>query len=603
MLSEGTLIDNRYRVLGPLGSGGMADVYLAEDSHLGRRVAVKVMHDRFAQDPQFVSRFEREASAAAGLQHKNVVGVYDRGAFGATRYIVMEYIDGRTLKDIIKTQGPLAPLQAIAIAEQVLAAAGFAHQRGIIHRDLKPQNVLVDHEGNAKVADFGIAHEGTSDVTQAGVMLGTAQYVSPEQAQGQPPQAASDLYSVGVMLFEMLTGQVPFTGDSSMAIALKHVNEQPPAPSQINPSSPQALDAVVLYALNKDPATRFRSAGEFVAALQHAKAVITGQAPPTAQTVVATPQQPQHPTVQTPVDDQGRARRRKRIIIWSCVAALAVLLGLLAAYLATRPAQVTVPYVIGRTVDDAQAKLKTAGLESEIVRRRDVAPAGEVVAQDPTRGEQVDEGSTVLLTVSSGPGTVEVPKVRGLPEKRAIRELEELGLNPKVQREFSKDIEKGQATRTVPGAGEQADRGSSVDLFVSKGAREVTVPDVTGLSKSAARKELEDAGFEVDFETENSEQEEDEAIDQAPSGGNKADEGSTVVVTLASGSNEIPDVTGLSEDDATQELEDAGFDVTVDTTDVDEESEDGIVQSQNPGGGSVRKVGLEVTIVVGEFTP
>jgi serine/threonine-protein kinase len=601
MLAEGTLIDNRYRVVGPLGSGGMADVYLAEDSHLGRRVAVKVMHDRFAQDPQFVSRFEREASAAAGLQHKNVVGVYDRGAFGNTRYIVMEYIDGRTLKDIIKSQGPMAPLQAIAIAEQVLAAAGFAHQRGIIHRDLKPQNVLVDREGNAKVADFGIAHEGTSDVTQAGVMLGTAQYVSPEQAQGQPPQAASDLYSVGVMLFEMLTGQVPFAGDSSMAIALKHVNEQPPAPSQVNPSSPQALDAVVLYALNKDPATRFRSAGEFVAALEHAKAVITGKAPPTAQTVVAAPQQP---AAGAPAEDQESARRRKRRrIVWSCVATLVVLFGLLSTYLLTLPDQVTVPYVIGRTVDDAQAKLKAAGLESEIVRRRDVAPAGEVVAQDPTRGEEVDEGSTVLLTVSSGPGTVKVPKVRGLPENRAIRELRELGLTPKVQREFSKDIDKGQAIRTVPPAGDQAERGSSIDLFISKGAREITVPDVTGLSKSAARRELEEAGFEVDFETENSEQPEDEAIDQSPSGGSKADEGSTVVVTLASGSNEIPDVTGLSEDDATQELEEAGFDVTVDTTDVDEESEDGIVQSQNPGGGSVRKVGLEVTIVVGEFTP
>jgi serine/threonine-protein kinase len=600
MLSEGTLIDNRYRVLGPLGSGGMADVYLADDTHLGRRVAVKVMHERFAQDPQFISRFEREASAAAGLQHKNVVGVYDRGAFGNTRYIVMEFIDGRTLKDMIRQQGAMQPLQAIAIAEQVLAAAGFAHQRGVIHRDLKPANVIVDHEGNAKVADFGIAHQGASDVTQAGVMLGTAQYVSPEQAQGHPPQAASDLYSVGVMLFEMLTGQVPFAGESSMAIALKHINEQPPIPSQVNPASPQPLDAVVMQALNKDPNLRFRSAAEFAAALAQARAVITGQAPPTAVTAVVPP-----PVTQaTPAAVAGdAAARRKRIIIWSCVAALAVILGLLAAWLLLKPAQVTVPYVIGRTVDDAQAKIRTAGLESEIVRRRDNAPAGEVVAQDPARGEQVDEGSTVLITVSTGPGTVEVPKVEGLPQSRAERELEELGLKPKIQKEYSSEIEKGQATRTVPAAGDKAERGSTIDLFISRGPKTASVPDVVGLDKADARKKLEDAGFEVDFETENSEKPEDQVIDQSPGSGTKADDGSTVKVTLASGSNEIPDVTGLDEDDAQQELEEAGFDVTVQTEDVDDENQDGVVQSQTPAGGSVRNVGLEVTIVVGEFTP
>ncbi len=599
MLAEGTLIDNRYRVLGPLGSGGMADVYLADDAHLGRRVAVKVMHERFAQDPQFVSRFEREASAAAGLQHKNVVGVYDRGSYGDTRYIVMEYLDGRTLKDVIRGQGALPPLQAIAIAEQVLAAAGFAHQRGIIHRDLKPQNVIVDHDGNAKVADFGIAHQAASDVTQAGVMLGTAHYVSPEQAQGHPPQASSDLYSVGVMLFEMLTGQVPFAGESPMAIALKHINEQPALPSQVNPSSPPALDAVVFQALNKDPNLRFRSAAEFSAALQHAKAVISGQAPPTAQTMVAAAVPP---PVAAATPEDAAAKRRKRII-WGCVAALVVVLGLVAAYVLTRPAQVTVPYVIGRSLDDAQAKLTMAGLESEIVRKRDVAPAGEVVLQDPPRGEQVDEGSTVLLTVSSGPGTVTVPKVRGLPEDRAITELKQLGLQPTVQREFSTDISKGQATRTVPAAGDKAERGSSIDLFISKGAKTVTVPDVKGLMKSEAKKQLEDAGFEAEFDTENSERPEDEVLDQSPGGGTKADDGSTVKVTLASGSNEIPDVTDLLEDDARQELEDAGFDVTVQEEDVTDETQDGKVQSQTPGGGAVRKVGLKVTIVVGVFSP
>src|ERR1700761_9333697 len=235
-LSPGAIVDNRYKVLSRLGAGGMADVFLAEDQQLGRKVALKLLHRRFSADPDFVERFRREAQAAAGLQHPNVVSVYDRGTFEDTYYIAMEYLPGRSLKQLIRDEAPLDPIRAIDIAIQILRAARFAHRRGIIHRDLKPHNVIVDDSGHATVTDFGIARAGASDMTETGSIMGTAQYLSPEQAQGHAVNAQSDLYSGGVVLYEMLTGRVPFDGDSAVTIALKHVSEAPKPPSVLNPA-------------------------------------------------------------------------------------------------------------------------------------------------------------------------------------------------------------------------------------------------------------------------------------------------------------------------------------------------------------------------------
>ena len=226
-LADTTLVDGRYRIMGRIGSGGMADVYLAEDTHLGREVALKVLHRRFAQDHEFVERFRREASSAAGLQHPNVVGVFDRGEHEGTYYIAMEHLAGRTLKEIVTSEAPLPQEQAIDLGMQILRAAGFAHRRGVIHRDFKPHNVIVDDAGNAKVTDFGIARAGASEITETGSIMGTAQYLSPEQAEGHAVTAASDLYSIGVMLYEMLAGQPPFDGDSAVSVALKHLAELP----------------------------------------------------------------------------------------------------------------------------------------------------------------------------------------------------------------------------------------------------------------------------------------------------------------------------------------------------------------------------------------
>src|SRR5947209_9727154 len=249
--TTGALIDGRYKVVSRLGAGGMADVFLAEDQQLGRRVALKLLHRRFSEDPGFVERFRREAQAAAGLQHPNVVSVYDRGAYEGIYYIAMEYLPGRSLKQVIRQEAPIDPVRAIDITIQILKAARFAHRRGVIHRDLKPHNVIVDDSDHAKVTDFGIARAGASDMTETGSIMGTAQYLSPEQAQGHAVSAASDLYSIGVVLYEMLTGQVPFDAEAAVTIALKHVAEAPTDPAHINPSIPPELAQVVMWALNK----------------------------------------------------------------------------------------------------------------------------------------------------------------------------------------------------------------------------------------------------------------------------------------------------------------------------------------------------------------
>lgn len=588
MLANGTQIDNRYKVRSRIGSGGMADVYLCDDEHLGRPVALKVMHERFAADEAFVRRFEREAQSAAGLQHKNIVNVFDRGRVGATYYIAMEYLPGRTLKDVINAMGALDPKLAIHICLQILAAARFAHAKGVVHRDIKPQNVMIDDEWNVKVTDFGIAHtpEG-GDITQTGQMVGTAQYISPEQAQGKAVSAASDLYSVGVILFEMLTGKVPFDGEASVAIALLHINQPAPAPSSINPAVPPALDAITLKSMAKSPVERYASAEEFAHALESAR-----------ENLGAPPGKTEVRGVVAAKPEEKKNNKKRNWIIAGCVIGGLVLAAIL--YFLLVGSKVTVPNVVGRAAGDAQSRIASAGFKSQVFTKTDKAPIGEVISQSPPGGKKARKGSTIILNVSSGPGQVTMPDVEGLSSSEAASELEKLGLTVKKIKEYNRDVASGKATRTVPAAGEKADKGSEVELYISRGAKQIAVPNVVGDSVDDATKTLEDAGFEVTTTEVDSNKPKDEVTKQSPAAGGKAAEGSKVKLTVASGQNSVPDVTGLKTSDARAQLQNAGFEVEIDYVDTSDQEEDGIVQTQEPTGGTA-DIDSTVTIKVGKF--
>ena len=462
-LEPDTVIDDRYRVVKRLGSGGMADVYCAEDSQLGRRVALKVLHMRFAEDREFVERFHREASSAAGLQHPNIVAIFDRGEWDGTYYIAMEYVEGRTLKEIVREKGLAPPDAAIDITLQILRAARYAHKRGIVHRDIKPHNVLIDQEGRVRVADFGIARAGTSDMTETGSIMGTAQYISPEQAQGRPVDARSDLYSIGVVLYELLTGRVPFDAESPVTVALMQVNEPPIPPMEIKPDIPPALDAIVMRALEKDPARRFADADEFIAALESAR-----QAP---QQVIAPP-----PVVEEVVEEEPRSRWWLWLLILLALAAIA-----LGVYLLLRPEQLTVPDVIGRESATATQILQNRGFEVDIVNvENPQVERNTVAAQDPRPNTQAPEGSTVTINVSTGPGEATVPTVAGLPSDEAEAQLSDAGFETRVERQYSNRVERGRVIGTQPEAGSVVERGTTVVLLVSRGVEQVAVPDVVG---------------------------------------------------------------------------------------------------------------------------
>ncbi|MEA2335258.1 MAG: eukaryotic-like serine/threonine-protein kinase, partial [Solirubrobacteraceae bacterium] len=408
MVEPDTIIDGRYKVVSRVGSGGMADVYLAEDQLLGRQVAVKLLHHHFAEDQEFVERFRREASSAAGLSHQNIVGIFDRGEWEGTYYIAMEYVAGRSLKTIVREEGALDPGRAIDLVVQILRGARFAHRRGVVHRDLKPHNVILDEEGRARVTDFGIARAGASDMTLTGSIMGTAQYLSPEQAQGYMVSGASDLYSIGVILYELLTGVVPFDGETAVAIAFKQVSAQARPPSEVNPAVPPALDAVVLRALAKDPAQRYADADEFIAALVRERQALPASAGAVARAgphngqrygaAAAVPGGQPHDGAppatgamlladegydEDPGADDGPGIRR--VLLWGLLAALIVGAIVAAVLLLASPArQVTVPNVTGETEQAASAKLRRAGLSAapSLASSASVS-SGRVISQSP----------------------------------------------------------------------------------------------------------------------------------------------------------------------------------------------------------------------------
>jgi eukaryotic-like serine/threonine-protein kinase len=584
-LTRDTLVDGRYRVIRRLGAGGMAEVYCAEDQQLGRQVALKLLYRRFAEDDEFVERFRREASAAAGLQHPNIVQVFDRGRWDGTYYIAMEFLPGRSLKQIVHDHGALEPDLAADLTIQILQAARFAHRRGVVHRDLKPQNVLVDDEGRAKVADFGIARAGASDMTETGSVMGTAQYLSPEQAQGEPVDARSDLYSIGVVLYELLTGVVPFDAESPVTVALKQVSEAPVPAIQRNPAIPPALDAVVMHAMRKDPNARFQDADEFIAAIE--RALAGGYV---EQRVVEEPV----------VEDDGWKKWAIAALVVLALAAIAV-----GAYLLLRTETKPVPNVVDKRAENAAQILQREGFEVNVVSiQSDTVEENRVAGQDPAPGEDAEVGSEVTINVSTGPGEALVPLVQGLPVDEATDQMRDAGFRTERSNEYSDTVKKNRVIETSPAEGDSVRKGSVVTLVVSRGKERTAIPDVVGQPQEQAEAALGDAGFQVGTqEQEDADAEPGTVLAQDPPAGTQAAAGTRVTLTIATAPAEVevPDVVEEERDAARQALEDAGFTVRVVDEPVETPDEDGFVTGQDPGAGETAEPGSRVTITVGRF--
>jgi beta-lactam-binding protein with PASTA domain/tRNA A-37 threonylcarbamoyl transferase component Bud32 len=621
-----TLFDGRYRILRKLGTGGMANVYLAEDEVLGRRVAIKILNDRHAGDDQFVERFRREAKNAASLSHPNIVSIYDRGEAEGTYYIAMEYLDGRSLKELIVARGPAPIHLAVDYARQILAAIRFAHRHGIVHRDIKPHNVLVDGEGRLKVTDFGIARAGASQMTEAGSIIGTAQYLSPEQAKGAPVDQTSDLYSVGVVLYELLTGVVPFSGDTPVEIAMKHLSTVPEPPSAKRADVPRDLDLVVMRALAKDPSERYQSAEEMDADLrrvnrgvaispvtEEAATAIIARPPPTAVTEIK-PRAPDAVPYAPPAAYYDYDEPPRRAIWPWLVALLFVIAAVVGGYFLYSQIQdqlsgsktIAVGNYVGIREADAVAKINAAGLRPNPVRQPNADsrfPETYVFQQSPKPGDRTQKHNFVTIYVSLGPPKTDVPSVVGEPLDQALSDLQNAKLQGKsVRVESNKPA--GQVVSQSPTAGASVEQGSKVTVRVSKGPQPIGVPNVIGSTFESAQSTLLGMGFAVSRLDVKSDQPKDTVIGMSPGPGTLQPPNTNIRLTVSKGptTSMVPDVTSLSQSDAQAQLDASGFKVKIVSQPVTDPTQDGIVQTQNPTGGTQAPPGSVVTIAVGKFS-
>ncbi len=587
-------LSDRYELGEILGFGGMSEVHMAQDVRLSRDVAIKVLRADLARDPTFYLRFRREAQNAAAMNHPAIVAVYDTGEAetegGPLPYIVMEYVDGETLRDLVRRTGPLAPRRAMEIIADVCAALDFSHRNGIVHRDMKPANVMINRAGAVKVMDFGIARAiADSSMTQTAAVIGTAQYLSPEQARGEQVDARSDVYSVGCVLFEILTGEPPFVGDSPVAVAYQHVREDPRLPSKVHKGIPRELDSIVLKAMSKNPANRYQSAAEMRSDLIR---VLGGQRPaaPTVMTdedrttiigsvdapppeparVVAADPAPERPPVRSGSGGRRRAKpspSQRGAKIAALVGALLVAIVAIGAYLwrsDTQTKQVAIPDMSNRTSQDAQQALQDLGFRVRIDQKSDAKiPAGNVITSRPLGGSSVDEGTTVYLEVSTGPEMVQVPQLDGMTQQQATQALAaaRLRVDPTVVRVPSTTAELDHVVVQEPAAGANVVVDAAVKLTLGNGPEQVRVPDVVGQSIDVARPNLEDgAGFVVRVEQVDSDRPNGEVVSTSPSGGTQAEKGTTVTVRVSGGTKiTMPDLTNQTLTQALDTLRGAGW--------------------------------------------
>ena len=560
---NGEMFDHRYRLERRIGTGGMADVYLASDGSLERRVAIKILADRYTRDEGFIERFRREARSAAGLNHPNIVSIYDRGESEGESYIAMEYVDGETLKDEINAHAPLPEAEAILYSQQALSALEFAHQRGIVHRDVKPHNMLIGSDGVLKVADFGIARaQNTAEMTEVGSIVGTAQYLSPEQARGQAVGPQSDIYSMGIVLYEMLTGELPFTGTSAVEIAMKQVNEDPVPPSRRNRLVSRPLEQVVLRALAKDPALRFQSAREMADELERVRrGLAVSQSTQQATMVMAAPTRVM-PVVPPPGEEPPAEQPKRSALPWLLVALLllaAAGVGFL-VYRQLQSDQVTVPKVIGFTAASARQTLQEKGF---VVASKPSSSSpdnkGLVVKQDPTSSTKADKGSTVTIFVGQGPASIQLPKLAGKTLNAAISTVISAGLPAPVTIAKASTLAANTVISSSPGPGPVPPT-TVVKIYYSSG--QVSVPVVHGLSYDGAASRIESAGLTPSRVDQSSDTiPAGQVIGTDPAEGTTVVSGSTVQVFVSTGQAQVPvpGVVGEDVDQARSDLHDAGL--------------------------------------------
>ncbi len=569
-MSEASQLGDRYELGEPLGRGGMAEVLEGRDLRLGRRVAVKILRPDLAKDPSFQSRFRREAQSAASLNHPNIVAVYDTGedilgdesASSVVPYIVMEYVDGQTLRQLLASGRRLLPERALEITAGILAALDYSHRHGIVHRDIKPANVMLTRTGDVKVMDFGIARalaDASATMTAASAVMGTAQYLSPEQARGEVVDARSDLYSTGCVLYELLTGRPPFTGDSPVSVAYQHVSENPLPPSQVDPAVPPALDALVLKSLAKSPDDRYQTAADFRSDVERAIAgmPVTTAVPPLVGGAVvggvagaafgatAADMTQRFPTTGAPVGgpfsgpvpDEPESNRSPWV--WVGIAALILVVAGSALFLGrglfsnSSAEQVKVPALVGKTVEIAEKALTAQGLKlGEQTPAASDQPKGAVLTQNPAAGSQLAKGQAVSVSVSAGRAQVQVPQLIGLGSSDdaqvALTEVQ-LVLGAVTQKDSGEP--EGTVLSQSPSGGTTVNAGSKVNISVSNGM--VSVPNVVTQSEEQARATLQNAGFNVQPVDQQSSQPAGTVLAQSPVANNKAKKGSTVTITIA----------------------------------------------------------------------
>jgi eukaryotic-like serine/threonine-protein kinase len=618
----GQLFDGRYLIERQIGSGGMADVYLATDQSLGRKVAIKILSDRYARDAAFVERFRREAAAAAGLRHPNIVTVYDRGEAMGTSYIAMEYLDGPTLKEEITRRAPLPEPEAVNYATQALAALDAAHRQGVVHRDVKPHNMVLTDEGRLKVTDFGIARAAnTQQMTEVGSIVGTAQYLSPEQARGLAVGPESDIYSMGVVLYEMLCGDLPFTGESAVDIAMKQVSDTPPPLHRRNRLVSPAMEQVVMRALAKDPALRFSSAkgmaeelarvsrGQSASAdTQQATRVIAageatrviGRQPEGATSVMRPPAPPPPPERPAP---------RRSAWPWVLVLLLLVLAAVagFVVYTMLSGNDRTVPdTVIGQSCKQAKATLKADGLQGKCVNvASDFAHQNQIVSTHPAVGSSVSGGTVITLRKGIGPNTVKVPDVKGQSVSDAQTLLAARHLQPATQAVDTPNARLNVVVGSTPKPGTPVKPGTTVTLRYASGL--VKVPTVKDMSCDAAKAALHKQTLKGSCVNRPSAAEPDgQAFATSPGAGTRIAQDSNVSIFISTGPSEklVPNVVGESSGQAKHDLRLAGFAVAVtQQPECNDQSQNDIVQSQDPGGNSQAPHGSTVTIVVAKYRP